>query len=70
MDDKSDCSNCHGISLLSASYKMLFTILISRLSPDICTATDHICLRSSDTGEKMGAQYDITSVTCRLQEIL
>jgi hypothetical protein len=31
--DKTDCSNYHGISLLSTSYKMLSNILLSRLSP-------------------------------------
>jgi hypothetical protein len=28
-----DCSNYHGISMLSTSYKILFNILLSRLSP-------------------------------------
>jgi hypothetical protein len=32
-DDKADCNNYRGISLLSASYKIVFNILLSRLSP-------------------------------------
>jgi hypothetical protein len=31
--DKTDCSNYHGISLLSTSYKTSSNILLSRLSP-------------------------------------
>jgi len=30
---KTDCSNCRGISLLSATYKTLFNVLFSRLTP-------------------------------------
>jgi hypothetical protein len=33
--DKTDCSNYHGISPLSTSYKILSTIVLSRLSPHI-----------------------------------
>jgi hypothetical protein len=42
--DKTDCSNYRGISLLSAAYKVLSNILLSRLTP--CTQEiigDHQC---------------------------
>ena len=32
-DDKTDCNNCRGISLLSSMYKILSKILLSRLAP-------------------------------------
>jgi hypothetical protein len=39
-----NCSNHHGISLLSTSYKILSNILLSRLSPYIDEITgDHQC---------------------------
>jgi hypothetical protein len=42
--DKTDCNNCHGISLLSASYKILSNILLSRVSPCIDEIIgDHEC---------------------------
>ena len=31
--DKTDCSNCRGISLLPTMYKILSNILLSRLTP-------------------------------------
>jgi hypothetical protein len=33
--DKTDCNNCHGISLLSTSYKIVSNIFLSRLGPYI-----------------------------------
>jgi hypothetical protein len=65
--DKTDCSNCRGISLLSTSYKILFNFLLSWITPNAneiigdfqCgfphnrSNTDQIlCL--ADIGEKMG----------------
>jgi hypothetical protein len=42
--DKTDCSNYRGISLLSASYKILSNILLSRLSPYVDEIIeDHQC---------------------------
>jgi hypothetical protein len=42
--DKTDCSNYRGISLLSISYKIVFNILLSRLSPYIDDMTgDYQC---------------------------
>jgi hypothetical protein len=32
-DDKTDCSNYRGISLLSTSCKILWNVLLSRLNP-------------------------------------
>jgi hypothetical protein len=49
-DDKTDCNNYRGISLLSTSYKMLSNILLSRLSPHSGFWSDF--LNSPDTGEK------------------
>jgi len=31
--DKTNCSNCRGISVLSTTYKILSNILLSRLTP-------------------------------------
>jgi hypothetical protein len=38
---KTDCSNFHGISLLSTSYEILYSILLSRLSPYIDEIIGH-----------------------------
>jgi hypothetical protein len=43
-DDKSDCNNYHGISLLLTSYKMLSNIVLSKLSPYVDEIIgDHQC---------------------------
>jgi len=43
-DDKTDCSNYRGISLLSTIYKILSSILLSRLNPYEEEITgDHQC---------------------------
>jgi hypothetical protein len=43
-DDKTDCSNYHGISLLTVSYRISSNILLSRLSSCINKITgDHQC---------------------------
>jgi hypothetical protein len=43
-DDKTDCSNYRGISLLSTSYKILSNILLSRLTPHVAEIIgDHQC---------------------------
>jgi hypothetical protein len=69
-DDKTNCSNYRGISLLSTSFKILANILLSVLSPYVeeiigdyhCgfrhnkSTTAQIFLQTSDTGEKVGAQ--------------
>jgi hypothetical protein len=42
--DKTDCNNYRGISLLSTSFKIVFNILLSRLSPYIDEIIgDHQC---------------------------
>jgi hypothetical protein len=66
--DRTDCSNYRGISVLSNSYTILSSILLSRLSPyiDKIIGDHHL----SDTGEKMGEQLDTTSAIYRLQERL
>jgi sorting nexin-29 len=64
-DDKIECNNYHGISLLSTSYKSLSNILLSRLGPYVDKIIgDHQCgfrrnrsilirfFHSSDTVEK------------------
>jgi hypothetical protein len=42
--NKTDCNNCESMSLLSISYKILFNILLSRLSPyvDEMTGGHHV----------------------------
>ena len=40
-DDKTDCSNYKGISLVSTMYKILSTILLSRLTPYAEEITGH-----------------------------
>jgi hypothetical protein len=43
-DNKTDCSNYRGISLLSNSYKIVFNILLPRLSPYVDEIIgDHQC---------------------------
>jgi hypothetical protein len=56
-DDKTDCNNYHGTSLLSTSYNILLTILLSRISPYIVEVIGDQqcrfqCNRSKATGEK------------------
>jgi hypothetical protein len=42
--DKTECSNYQGISLLSTSYKVLSSVLLSRLTPYADEITgDHQC---------------------------
>jgi hypothetical protein len=64
-DDKTDCNNYRGISLLSTAYKILSNILLARLTPYINEIIgDHQCgfrcnrptrfLHSTDTREKIG----------------
>jgi sorting nexin-29 len=79
-DNKMDCSNYRGISLLSTSFKILSNILLSRLTPYVDEIIgNHQCgfrhnrsdiLHSSDTGEEMGVQWDYTSAIYRFQENL
>jgi hypothetical protein len=81
---KTDCSNYQDISLLLASYKILSSMLLSRLSPHLDKITgyhqygfqrnrpitDQIFMHSSDTGEKMGVQWECASAIHRFQESL
>jgi hypothetical protein len=42
--DKIDCNNYRGISLLSASYKIVFNVILTKLSPYVQEITgDHPC---------------------------
>jgi hypothetical protein len=63
-DNKTDCNNYRGISLLSTAYKILSNILLARLTSYVNEIIgDHQCgfhcnrsdfLHSADTREKMG----------------
>jgi hypothetical protein len=79
--DKTDCSNYRGISLLSSSYKIFSSILLSRLAPYVdeiignhqCgfrrngSTTDQIFLILRYWKRKMGVQWDCTSAIYRFQ---
>jgi hypothetical protein len=82
--DKTDFSNYRGISLLSTSYKILYNILLFRLTPYVdeiirdhqcgfrCnrSTTDQIfCIRQI-LEKKMEVQWDCTSAIYRFQERL
>jgi hypothetical protein len=65
-DDKTDCNNYHGISLLSTSYNILSNILLLRLSPQIDGVIgDHQC-----GFRRNRVQLYSTSAIHRLQESL
>jgi hypothetical protein len=83
--NKTYCSNYRGISLLSAAYKILSKILLSRLAPYAeeiiedhqCgfrrnrSTTDHIfCIRQILENEYTGIKQGGTAAACRLQESL
>jgi hypothetical protein len=82
--DKTDCSNYHGISLLSTSTKIVSSILLSQLSPSTdefigdqqCgfqhkrSTTDPIFCTHQILEKKMGVQRDSTSAIQRFQESL
>jgi hypothetical protein len=43
-DDKTDCNNYRGVSILSTAYKILSSILLARLTPYVSEVTgDHQC---------------------------
>jgi hypothetical protein len=48
-DDKTDCNNYLGISLLSTSYKIVFNIHLSRLGPYIKNSVARVHERSIQT---------------------
>jgi hypothetical protein len=63
-DNKTDCNNYHGISLLSTSYKILSDILLSRLDLYIDEITgDHQCgfrhNRSTTTDQLLAYADDV-----------
>jgi hypothetical protein len=56
MDDKTDCNNYRGISLLLTAYKILSNILLARLTPCVNETTgDHQCgfRRNRSTTDKI-----------------
>jgi len=83
-DDKTDCSNDRGISLLQTTYKILLRILLSGLTPYAekiigdhqCgfqhnrSATDHVFRIRLILGGKKGIQRSSASALYRMQESL
>ena len=82
-DNKTDCSNYRGISLLLTMYTVLSNILLSRFMPyveeiigDQCgfqcnrSTTDHIFCICQIFEKKMGMQWSSASAIYRLQESL
>ena len=83
-DDKTDCSNYRGISLLLTTYKIFSSILLSRLTPYAeeiigdyqrefrrnMSTTDHIFCIHSILDKKMGTQRNSALALYRPQESL